>query len=169
MKTILAAIVGAACLGTLLVPRVMARQCSFAIYVAKTELPRRLMPLDLRHIKLQAEPVLTMTELMSYSRMSHAMAVTPSAYERFMKLPVGATFVVCASGERVYYGTVWSGLYSSSVDGIVIVKTPSSKPPVIRIQLGYPSPEFFTGTDPRSDPRIVRALRDAGKLVEDAR
>jgi len=35
----------------------------------------------------------------------------------------------------------------------------------VDIQLGYPaSPEFFVGADPRSDPRILQSLRQAGKL-----
>ena len=35
---------------------------------------------------------------------------------------------------------------------------------VLRIQLGYPGPDFFKGTDPRGDPRIHDALKAGGKL-----
>jgi hypothetical protein len=35
---------------------------------------------------------------------------------------------------------------------------------VIRLELGYPGPDFFVGQDPRSDPRILDALESAGKL-----
>jgi hypothetical protein len=124
------------------------------------------MSRDVRHIGLQARPILTIDDVVSYSKESHTMMVTVPAYERFMNVPVGAIFVVCAKDERVYYGTVWSDLYSSSVDGVVIVKKSSSKLPIIHIQLGYPSPKFFTGTDPRSDARIMRSLQDSRKLQD---
>jgi hypothetical protein len=34
----------------------------------------------------------------------------------------------------------------------------------IKITLGYPGPEAFTGDDSRVDARIMRALKAAGKL-----
>ena len=34
----------------------------------------------------------------------------------------------------------------------------------LRIDLGYPGGKFFTGTDPRTDPRLHQALVKTGKL-----
>jgi hypothetical protein len=65
--------------------------------------------------------------------------------------------------DPIYLGAFWP-LYSSlSFDGVVI-PVPLMDEPVIQITLGYPSPSFFAGEDPRSDPRILQALAQAGRL-----
>jgi len=80
-------------------------------------------------------------------------------------------FVVCVGKERIYRGAIWSSLSSREYDGVVILE-PSYQPPesdsyTIRLELGYPTEKWFKGEDPRSDPRILRALEKAGKIKED--
>ena len=53
---------------------------------------------------------------------------------------------------------------SASFDGIVILPSPLSDKPSIQIQLGYPSPDFFSGEDFRVDPRVFQSLDTAGKI-----
>jgi hypothetical protein len=65
-------------------------------------------------------------------------------------------------GEVVIY----PGIFTSGVSSI------SKKLPVIlldgkdtaAIQLGYPTENDFNGEDPRADPRLKKALREAGIL-----
>ncbi len=65
--------------------------------------------------------------------------------------------------ERVYSGAFWTPASSLSFDGIVIQVPPLDD--ALHIQLGYPeSPELFRGQDHRSDPRVLKSLRLAGKL-----
>ena len=73
----------------------------------------------------------------------------------------GVPFVMTANGERIYAGAFWTMLSSLSYDGVVILDPlplSSVMPGDLRITLGYPAPELFTGEDPRSDPRILEAL-----------
>jgi hypothetical protein len=161
-----AAILWTTCIVVLLPICAMDTKCPFAIYVAKAKWSDRFTELDLRSIELETEPIVTIDDVVSYSKRQHTMRVTTQVYKKFMKLAVGTVFVVCVGDVRVYYGTIWSDLYSSAVNGIVISKNPSEKEPVIHIQLGYPSPKYFKGSDPRSDPRIILALGESGKLKD---
>jgi hypothetical protein len=82
--------------------------------------------------------------------LSHEIKLTTEAYEKIQQLftlPTevrGIPFVVCVGTDRFYAGAFWAPVSSNSFDGIVI-----------RIGLGYPSPEAFMGIDPRSDQRMV--------------
>jgi hypothetical protein len=53
---------------------------------------------------------------------------------------------------------------------VIVVDAPEVEPRLgknqLRIELGYPTANFFKGEDPRGDRRIKQALRDAGKLNE---
>ena len=35
---------------------------------------------------------------------------------------------------------------------------------ILQFSLGYPGSDYFRGPDPRPDPRVLRALEQAGKL-----
>ena len=107
---------------------------------------------------------------MVYSGKRHEIELTTEAYERIQQIftqPVsvrGIPFVVCAGSDRIYAGAFWTPLSSISFDGVAIYQPFDPDRRVIRIALGYPTPEAFTGEDPRSDPRILQSLEAAGKL-----
>jgi hypothetical protein len=118
----------------------------------------------------QATPLLTTQDILRYDLATHEIQLTRSAYQRFMArfpTPVktdGIPFVVTVGEEAVYAGALWTPLSSLSFDGVTILQPIDSSGDSIRIELGYPGSGFFTRLDPRSDPRIIRALRAAGKL-----
>ena len=74
-------------------------------------------------------------------------------------------FVVTVDRTPVYAGTFMAAWFSRSADDVVIL-WPSMElgDRTFRIQLGYPGAGQFTGTDPRSDGRVLDALERAGKL-----
>ena len=98
------------------------------------------------------------------------MELTALASERVAQLERtrlsmgGLPFVICAGGEPIYGGALWTSYSSATYGGIVINVYPASSGQPLPIRLGYPSPEWFTGEDLRSDPRILRSLQEAGKL-----
>ncbi len=151
-----------------------------AIYLtAEGVTPTDLLPEDagpegtirsLDEIPLQAEPLLTLVDIVSYDAVTHAFTLTVEATERLAQLAVsvaGPPFVLTVDGEPIYAGAFWTPLSSLSYDGVVIMLMPTGEPAfeIYRIELGYPGSDFFRGDDPRSDPRVMEALEKAGKLV----
>ena len=141
----------------------------FALYL----LTDRLSPQDVEGIPaadlaLEAEPLLTLDDIVSYARETHEIELTDAAYERIagLQVPVdGLVFVVRAGNEIVYSGAFWVPISSLSFDGLVIETTPAAQMHPLRIQLCYPEPpDLFTGEDLRADPRVFQALENAGKL-----
>jgi hypothetical protein len=117
-------------------------------------------------LDLEQEPILSISDIIDYSWGTHTIELTAPAYERMGELEVpvdGTIFVVCLGREPVYAGAFWPMYSSLSFDGVVI-KLPLTDNHPLQITLGYPSPSFFTGEDPRSDPRILQSLERAGKL-----
>jgi hypothetical protein len=98
------------------------------------------------------------------------MELTATAYRRIQELfpiPVkvnGIPFMVTVGSEPIYAGAFWTPLSSLSFDGVVIMQPFSPDETVIQIALGYPGSDATTRGDPRSDPRVMEALRAAGKL-----
>jgi hypothetical protein len=135
-------------------------QHGFALYLLDQELSQDA-PCGL-------EPILSSDDILTYTWETHEMTLTDEAYERLAELEVpvapGISFVVCVDGAPIYRGAFWTPASSAIFDGIAIVVPPVQNTRSIRLQLGYPSPEFFTGEDLRTDPRILEALEKAGKL-----
>jgi len=141
----------------------------FAIYlVVQTGAAQDSFQAELNDLELEETPVLSMDDIVRYVWDTHRMTLTDAAYERLARLPVpvapGLPFVVCVGGERIYAGEFWTSLSSAIYHGIVIDVLPATAKRPLRIQLGYPESEFFTGEDLRADPRIMRALEEAGKF-----
>jgi hypothetical protein len=140
----------------------------YAIYLVKSD--SAAPGSDLARIDLASTPFLSQADILSYTWETHEIELTESARQRVAQLAVpvttGIPFVVCVGSERIYPGAFWVSYSSMSYDGIVIDTLPAmAGSPVIQIQLGYPAaPEFFTGDDPRPDPRIQQALQEAGRL-----
>ncbi len=145
----------------------------FSIHLLADEIPAtELLPVDLKDLELQEEPILSSDDIIMYSWTRHEIKLTAEAYERIRQLftpPAkvrGIPFVVCVGSDRVYAGAFWTPVSSISLDGVVICQPFVPGQHLIRIGLGYPSPEAFTGIDPRFDQRIRRSLEAAGKLSE---
>ena len=119
-------------------------------------------------VELAQTPILSSSDIVSYSEATHEIEMTQQGYIAIAALPLpvtGLSFVVCVNHQPIYAGSFWPGYSSLSFDGIVIDPILASEEhPVIQIQLGYPGSDFFSVVDPRSDLRILQAFADAGKL-----
>lgn len=143
----------------------------FSVYLLADEVPAtELSMVDLDELELQEEPILSIDDIIAYSRGTHEIELTAEAYDRIQRLftppdmLLGIPFVVCVGADRIYAGAFWTPVSSISFDGVVICQPFDRDRHVISIVLGYPSAEAFTGKDPRSDPRVFESLEAAGKL-----
>ena len=143
----------------------------FGIYLLAEDMPAtQLAGEDIQSLALQAEPVIGMDDIVVYDENSHRIELTEAAYRRvqdLFPLPVrvdGIPFVVRVGDDAVYAGAFWTPVSSLSYDGVIIMQPFSDQETTIGLGLGYPSPEVFTGEDPRADPRIIRVMREARKL-----
>jgi hypothetical protein len=138
---------------------------NFAIYMPAGELSiDEAQSFD--EIALQDSPVLSSDDIISYDADSHVIELEPSVAERWdgLELP-GTLFVAVVGKEPIYTGAFMAAYFSRTYDGVVILWPPmEGSPNTIKIQLGYPWEDFFTGEDPRADSRIMESLRQAGKL-----
>ncbi len=144
------------------------RPDGFAIYLVKAE---SVAPgMDPNRLELEPAPFLSLDDIVAYTWATHEIELTESARQRLAHLEVpvttGVPFVVCVGATRIYSGAFWVSYSSMSFDGIVIDTLPAQAgSPMVQLQLGYPAaPEFFSGADLRSDPRIQQSLQDAGVL-----
>ena len=139
----------------------------FSIYLTKQDTPVSDMPV-LSHYELADEPIISMDDIISYTREAHEIELTPDAYDRISNLKVptsGTAFVVCLDGKPVYWGAFWVMWSSQSFNGVTIMlPLIYSDQHVIQLQLGYPSQSLYDGKDPRSNPEILKSLEKAGKL-----
>ena len=142
----------------------------FAIYLLAQDIPASRIAV-MSHVDLAERPLISVRDVLSYSRDTHEIELTAEAYGRVTNLEVpvsGKVFAVCIDHHPVYCGAFWTPISSMSFNGITIMKplaqyTTSDKH-LIQIQIGYPSPEFFTGDDPRAGPKILKSLKQARKL-----
>jgi hypothetical protein len=143
----------------------------FDVYLVQHDIsPQDMMTANLTELQLEEPPFLSIDDIVTYYWKTHEMELTASAFERIgwlerTRLSMGGLpFVICAGGEPIYGGALWTSYSSVPYGGIVIDVYPASSGQPLPIRLGYPSPEWFKGEDLRSDPRIYRSLEEAGKL-----
>lgn len=139
----------------------------FSIYLTKENTPVSELP-ALNQIKLADQPLIAIDDIVAYNQETHEIELTTDAYERVNELDIpmsGMAFVVCVDSQPVYWGAFWAPFSSQSFDGVIIL-IPSIflDGHLIKIELGYPLPSFYSGEDPRADPEILQALEQAGKL-----
>ncbi len=106
-------------------------------------------------------------EIVSYNKTSHEIKLTVAGAERIkaLKVPVtGSPFVIKINGKEIYNGSFWVSFSSLSCSGIVI-DTLKIQDNTIKIEKGYPSPEFFIGKDPRNNSEVFNYFQKIGKLV----
>jgi hypothetical protein len=144
----------------------------FAIYLTRDNIPPSQME-ALSHVDLADQPVISINDIVEYNWATHEIELTPDAYQRLdaMHFPTnGTSFLVCVDHYPVYWGAFWSSYSSQSFNGVTIITSPffhesEGAPNTIQISLGYPSPSFHQGVDPRSNQQIMDSLVKTGKLV----
>jgi hypothetical protein len=140
----------------------------FAIYLTREDIPPAQIP-ALSHVDIADQPIISMKDVITYNTQTHELRLTPSAFERISSLEVpvrGKSFVVCVDKNLIYWGAFWTPISSISFDGVTIWKPDSSQgPPVVTLELGYPSSSFYGGEDPRNSPEILKSLEQAHKLI----
>ena len=138
----------------------------FAIYLLTRDIPISEMPV-ISHLKLADKPIISLRDIVSYSKQTHEIELTGEAYRRISELEIpvsGKVFVVSVDRRPIYWGAFWTPISSMSFEGVTIRKPLTSAQYTIKLELGYPSSDFFTGDDPRSNITILESLEQAGKL-----
>lgn len=140
----------------------------FAIYLTADDIPPDQMA-ALSHINLSDQPIVAGNDIVTYNAGTHEIALTKNAFARIANLQVpvrGKSFVVCVDKQHVYWGAFWTPISSISFDGVTIWKPlTSDQRYTITLELGYPSSNFYGGSDPRNNPNIIKSLEQAGKLI----
>jgi hypothetical protein len=120
---------------------------------------------SLASLELADLPFLTAGDLTSYKWKTHEFTATPKLDSQLVALghmigPVGGKpFVVVVGNEKVYLGAFWYA-YSSLLPQVPYIDVTWYSHQISKAIV----PE---GTaDMRNDPRIYRALKDAGILIE---
>lgn len=142
----------------------------FSIYLVKDSnqfYTQEKSPLN--EMELEAEPLLSAKEIESYKWSNHLISFPESTKEKMMqKEPLlHYLFVVVANGERIYWGMFLDDADSFASDSPVIRLLPrnpagSAIPSTFVIDNGYPG---ATENDIRPNPKIYKALKNAGKLT----
>ncbi|MFC1924503.1 hypothetical protein ACFLXA_03985 [Chloroflexota bacterium] len=140
----------------------------FEIYLTKEDVPPLQMA-ALNHVNISDQPTISTKDIITYNAQTHEIELTDNAFERICQLDVpieGTSFVVCVDKTPVYWGAFWTVISSRSFDGVTIWQPMViQEPKVITLELGYPSPSYYAGEDPRNNPEVIKLLDQAGKLI----
>jgi hypothetical protein len=102
-------------------------------------------------------------EIVAYHHRKYEFTILPSAVARFTEDVHFRGFAVTVDRNLVYTGFFRPSYSSSSCDHSVVID-PFIQDNKMRISLGYPSADFYTGDDPRNTSALIEALRAQGKL-----
>lgn len=114
------------------------------------------------------ELVVSDEDVVWYNKTSHEIRLTAGGVEkiRALRVPVaGIPFVIKIDGKEIYAGSFWTSVSSLNYSGIV-VDVLKIRDDTIKIEKGYPSPEFFKGVDPRNSSEVFDYFQKIGKLVQ---
>lgn len=151
------------------------RDLRFAIYLLSDPSidAGKALKMDINSLPLSNTPLITASEIKSYDWDTHSFRLTPGL--GYLIPPIdnvgvrGMPFVVTVKGKRIYLGAFWSELSSLGFPAPVIRASGYSwmsfKPAIDEIMRSTPGDSFATGPDPRGNPLIKEALKDAGKLA----
>jgi hypothetical protein len=152
----------------------------FAVYLLPGNIKsNQLSKINLKKLKPTGKPLISESEIQYYQKENHEFRIDYIASDRIKKInDLGGTkpFAVFVGNEAIYVGAFWKSILSSTFDGVIIntFKAVGNPPyysgsdyPVLTLELGYPSTEYFKSTDLRADSRIFKALEEAGKLYEE--
>jgi hypothetical protein len=112
--------------------------------------------------------VITDEDMVWYNKTSYQMRLTEDGLSKLEALTVpvhGVPFVAKLSGEEVYNGSFWTPISSVPYNGLVIEILRDNNT-IVEIQRGYPSSEFFAGTDPRNNSELLEYFQEIGKLTQ---
>jgi hypothetical protein len=115
-------------------------------------------------------PILTDNQIANYEWRTHSITHRPGVrldvkVKEGKSLVSGIPFTGVTDGVPCYRGVFTSSLSSIPQSLPVINLEPlTDTPGLVQIELGYPSPEFFKGEDPRWDKRVRETLQGIGKL-----
>ncbi len=142
-----------------------------------TTIPAMAAPppaVDLR--TADGQVLIAANQIRAYNWEDHTLTLAPKVIDRLStrllrsrELASGVPFTLAVGGKPVYRGILTSVISSKSFNAPVVLigfRAADEKlaPNQLRIQLGYPSADFFKGEDPRGDARVRKALRLTGKL-----
>lgn len=136
----------------------------FSIYLAYPSYTVQQMAageLDLDGIAIDASPILTLDDIISYTWSVHELEVTEAARDRLLSVDLGRIFVVTALDDRMYMGAFWEPTSSVAPVDICISKwhLETQETPFPLFGLVEEGAE-----DLRADSKIRRVLEAAGKL-----
>ncbi len=106
-------------------------------------------------------------EILGYDSSKHVFSITNDAGERIRKQDYPTTptpFAIVVDGELIYIANFIPGYSSASCYECISVE-PYSYSNKYRVELGYPSSSFYTGSDPRNDFRIISRFEKDKKLI----
>ena len=118
-------------------------------------------------------PFVTTASVRTYDWEDHTIDVDKELLPRkwhWLFSVEGRVFLVKVGSEPIYAGALITGFSSSSCSLPVVVwprwgvEAETEKSVFLRLSLGYPTTDYFEGTDPRSDARILRTLEEAGRI-----
>jgi hypothetical protein len=139
----------------------------FAIYLTQDNVPPSQIG-ELSSVKLAAQPVISINDIIRYYSQTHVLKLTDSAYKRVsdLKIPTsGKSFIVCVDKKPIYGGAFWTSASSQSFDGVTITNPFILESGMIALDSGYPSSSSHKEPDPRNNPEILQSLNHAGKLI----
>lgn len=144
----------------------------FELYLVSDKLmtAAELKDYELDELPLTAEPFIRTENIHNFLWEEQMFNLKEQAYKSLLYLMTdniplsGLPFVVVSYGERIYAGAFWSPFSSASFDGVTILQPMDPAGMPLFITLGYPTGDFFTGEDPRYDPRLKEALENADLL-----
>jgi hypothetical protein len=130
---------------------------------------------DFNNQKLQAAPIITNEDVISYNWRSHEITIRQSAYERLKNyrdkfFPI-YPLVLVINGERVYglfykYAILALGCATTLIGESGRGNIPKDKGENLIIVHGQVFDRSTLGKDPRGDKRIYDYLKSTGRLVE---
>jgi hypothetical protein len=127
---------------------------------------------DAGHVLVAAD------KIASYDWPTHTLTLAPGECAKLAaelhknkQLVSGIPFTINIGGKPIYAGKITSLVSSFSLaTPVIVIDQKIIEPKVsddqLRIQLGYPTRQFFQGDDPRGNPQLRTALRAAGKLAK---
>jgi hypothetical protein len=137
----------------------------FAIYLPAQNINYEDMDqITLNAVQLADTPLISLDDIVSYSRENHEIELTPTASDRVNSLCTptigGEIFIVSVDRKPIYWGAFWP-IYSCVYppDDCVVGWIP--------LYMNNLFPLNFSANatnDPRSDPEIMTSLERAGKL-----
>jgi hypothetical protein len=122
--------------------------------------------IDVNLAEISGKPIVSYGEILSYDTAAHVIRLSIPRDSLTLFGRFHTPFLVTLDSVKIYGGWFFANFASSICNSVVIIADDFTviEPNSIRISLGYPSERFYTGTDPRANPAIIRRLIQDGKI-----